>query len=97
MRNLADVVGLFATSLGELLPWCPVIREQERRRVAEVIEHVQAHYESQDVEFGKVCKWYPEKEKAVVKCNCCETPILAAFQTTCGECGAVRSITPAAL
>jgi hypothetical protein len=63
--------------------------------VAKVIEHVEAHYEGQDVQFAKVYRWYPER--AVIKCNCCDTPILTVFGTTCSECGAVRSTTPGAL
>jgi hypothetical protein len=63
--------------------------------VAKVIEHAEAHYEVQNVEFGKVYRWCPER--AVDKCNCCETPTLTTFRTTCGECGVVRSITPEAL
>jgi hypothetical protein len=52
--------------------------------VARVIECVEAHYEIQDVEFGKVYRWCPER--ALVKCDCRETLILTVFRTTCGKC-----------
>jgi hypothetical protein len=63
--------------------------------MAKVIEHLEAHYEVQDVQYGQVYRWYPER--AIVKCNCCEIPALTAFRTTCAECGSVRSLTPGAL
>jgi ribosomal protein S27AE len=53
--------------------------------VAKVIESVEAHYKIQDVEFGKVYRWCPER--AVVKCDCSETLTLTALRTTCGKCG----------
>jgi hypothetical protein len=28
--------------------------------MAKVIEHLEAHYEVQDVQFGQVYRWYPE-------------------------------------
>jgi len=54
--------------------------------VAKVIERVQAHYEVQDVEMGKVYRWRPET--IVVECTCGEQLTLSAFKTTCPECGA---------
>jgi hypothetical protein len=33
-----------------------------------VIEHAEAHYETQDVEFGRVYKWCPEC--IVAECEC---------------------------
>jgi hypothetical protein len=38
--------------------------------MATVIERVEAHYEVQDVEMGKVCRWCPES--IVVRCGCGE-------------------------
>jgi hypothetical protein len=35
-----------------------------------VIERAEAHYEVQDVEMGKVCRWCPES--IVVRCGCGE-------------------------
>ena len=43
-------------------------RERETVPVAKVIECAQARYEVQDVEFGKVYKWRPER--IVVECQC---------------------------
>jgi hypothetical protein len=54
--------------------------------VAKVLECVEAHYEVQEVEMGKVYKWRPAN--ALVECTCGEEPTLSAFRTTCGECGA---------
>jgi len=51
-----------------------------------VIERVEAHYEVQDVEMGKVYRWRPAS--VLVECTCGEEPTLSAFRTTCGECGA---------
>ena len=55
-------------------------------KATKVIERVEAHYEVQDVEMGKVYKWCPER--MVVECTCGEEPALSALRTTCGECGA---------
>ena len=57
-----------------------------KRRTAKVIEHVQAHYEVQDVAMGKVYRWRPET--VVVECTCGEQLTLSAFKPTCSECGA---------
>jgi hypothetical protein len=54
--------------------------------VAKVIEHVEAHYEVQDVEMGKVYRWCPES--VVLECTCGEQLTLSAYKTTCPECGA---------
>ena len=51
-----------------------------------VIEHTQGSYEVQDVQFGKVYKWRPEK--VVVWCECGERATLTGLKTTCGWCGA---------
>jgi hypothetical protein len=65
--------------------------------VAKVIERVRPRYEVQDVEFGKVYKWCPER--VVVECGCGERLALGASRTDCDECGtdhavAVREETP---
>jgi hypothetical protein len=58
----------------------------KRRTVAKVIERVRARYEVQDVEFGKVYKWRPER--IVVECQCGQRLSLSASTTTsCVECG----------
>lgn len=33
-----------------------------------IIEHVEAHYEVQDVEFGKVYRWHPDS--VITECEC---------------------------
>jgi hypothetical protein len=65
---------------------CPLLGERERRPVAKVIERLEAHYEVQDVEMGKVYRWWPES--VVVECKCGKRPTLTAFKKACGECGA---------
>jgi len=54
--------------------------------VAKVIERVEARYEIQDVEMGKVYKWRPES--ILVECECGERAALTASEATCEECGA---------
>ena len=54
--------------------------------MARFIECVQAHYEVQDVEMGKVYRWCPET--VVVECTCGEQLTLTAFKTACPEYGA---------
>ena len=54
--------------------------------MAKVIERVQAHYEVQDVEMGKVYRWQPES--IVVECYCGNTLTLTALKNACGKCGA---------
>src|SRR5919107_5441320 len=63
--------------------------ERERRTVAstKVIERLDAHYEVQDVEMGKVYWWRPES--VVVECDKCgENQTLSASRHACEECGA---------
>lgn len=54
--------------------------------MARVIERVEAHYEVQDVEMGKVYRWRPES--VVVECYCGKEPTLTASKNACSECGA---------
>jgi hypothetical protein len=54
--------------------------------VAKIIELVQAHYDVQEVEMGKVYRWCPAN--VLVECTCGEAPTLSTFRTTCYECGA---------
>jgi hypothetical protein len=59
----------------------------KRNTVAKIIEHVEACYEVQDVEMGKVYRWCPES--IIVECEeCGEEPSLTASNSTCAECGA---------
>ena len=54
--------------------------------MAKIIECVEAHYDVQDMEMGKVYRWRPAN--VLVECTCGEEPTLSAYRTTCGECGA---------
>ena len=49
-----------------------------------VIERVQPRYEVQEVEFGQVYKWRPER--IVVQCRCGQRLSLSASTTSCTEC-----------
>jgi hypothetical protein len=52
-----------------------------------VIERLDARYEVQDVEMGKVYRWRPES--VVIDCGeCGENQTLTASRHTCEECGA---------
>jgi hypothetical protein len=54
----------------------------------QILERVQAHYESREMPFGKVYEWHPAS--VVLECNCGETVTLSATTTTttCSRCGA---------
>ena len=56
--------------------------------VAQVIEHVEAHYEVQRVEFGTVYRWCPES--VVIECDCGQSFTVegAAKVASCPRCGA---------
>ena len=54
--------------------------------MAKLIERVEAHYEVQEVEMGKVYRWHPES--IVVECYCGKKPTLTASTNACSECGA---------
>jgi hypothetical protein len=58
---------------------------EKERTVAKYIERVDARYEVQDVEFGKVYKWRPER--IAVGCHCGKNLSLTASRTSCVECG----------
>jgi hypothetical protein len=51
-----------------------------------VIERIEAHYEVQDVEMGKVYRWCPES--VVVECECGKKLSLTASKNAYGDCGA---------
>jgi hypothetical protein len=55
--------------------------------MAQIIEHVEAHYETREVPFGKVYEWRPAH--VILECDCGEKLTLTAnsTMTTCG-CGA---------
>jgi len=50
-----------------------------------VIEHTEGRYDVQEVEFGRVYKWRPER--VVVECGCGRTLSLTNSETAC-DCGA---------
>ena len=52
--------------------------------MVKVIERTEGRYEVQEVEFGKVYKWLPER--VVVSCGCGRTPSLTTSETIC-DCG----------
>jgi hypothetical protein len=54
--------------------------------VAKVIERVEAHYEIQHLEMGKVYRWHPES--VVIECCCGKELTLTASKNACVECGA---------
>ena len=58
---------------------------REGKLVAKVIERARAHYEVEDVEYGKVYRWQPET--VVVECTCGEKTNLTPSGTACEECG----------
>jgi hypothetical protein len=59
--------------------------------VAKVIERLDAHYEVQDVEFGKVYKWRPER--IVLECRCGQRLSLTASTTSCVEWSTDHALT----
>jgi hypothetical protein len=52
---------------------------------AKVIEHIEGCYEVQEVPFGMVYKWSPQR--LVVECGCGERTTLSSSRTTCTGCG----------
>ena len=55
--------------------------------VAQVIEHVEAHYEVQAMEFGTVYRWCPES--VVIECDCGQSfTVKSAKDASCPSCGA---------
>lgn len=55
--------------------------------MVQIVERVQAHYESSEVPFGKTYEWHPEY--VALECDCGEklTPSATSTITTCGRCG----------
>jgi hypothetical protein len=56
--------------------------------MAQIIERVQAHYETREVPFGKTYEWH--QAYVALECECGEQLILTATSTTttCHRCGA---------
>ncbi len=57
---------------------------RHKAQEAKVLEHLEGHYETHDVPFGKVYRWRPEC--VVIKCVCGEELTLTGSRTAC-ECG----------
>jgi hypothetical protein len=56
--------------------------------MVQILERVQAHYESREMPFGKVYEWHPAR--VALECDCGEKVTLNATSsttTTCGRCG----------
>jgi hypothetical protein len=63
----------------------PREREKERDLVStKVIERVNARYDIQEVQLGKVYKWRPES--LLIECECGQRTTLTPSGTTCEEC-----------
>jgi len=57
--------------------------------MVQIVERVQAHYESRELLFGKVYEWHPAA--VALECECGEKVTLSATSsttTTCSGCGA---------
>ena len=51
-----------------------------------IIQRIEGHYDVQEVEFGKVYRWCPER--IIAECRCGEKTSLTASSTaTCRRCG----------
>ncbi len=50
-----------------------------------VIEYLEGCYAAQELPFGVVYRWSPER--IVVECKCGARPTLTASRTVCGGCG----------
>jgi hypothetical protein len=55
-----------------------------------VVDRVEAHYDVQAVEFGRVYKWRPES--VLIECECGERLSLSTSVTSCGACGADHTV-----
>jgi hypothetical protein len=51
-----------------------------------IVERIEGHYDVQEVEFGRVYRWCPER--FIVECGCGQRTSLTASSTaTCRRCG----------
>lgn len=56
--------------------------------MATAVERIKGHYDVQEVEFGRVYRWCPER--VVAECGCGAKTILTiltAYSATCRRCG----------
>ena len=64
----------------------PERAKRERDLVStKVIERVDARYDIEEVQLGKVYKWRPES--LLIECECGQRSTLTASRITCVECG----------
>ena len=54
--------------------------------MATVVERIRGHYDVQEVDFGRVYRWCPER--IVAECGCGAKSVLTASAATRGRCGA---------
>jgi hypothetical protein len=57
--------------------------------MVQILERLQAHYESREMPFGKVYEWHPAS--VALECDCGEKVTLSATSSTtitCSRCGA---------
>jgi hypothetical protein len=57
--------------------------------MVQILQRLQAHYESREMPFGKVYEWHPAAVD--LECDCSEKVTLSATSTTtttCSRCGA---------
>lgn len=50
-----------------------------------MVERIKGHYDVQEVEFGRVYRWCPER--VVAECGCGAKMLLTASSATCRRCG----------
>jgi hypothetical protein len=55
--------------------------------MVQIVERVQAHYESSEVPFGKTYEWHPEYVALECECGAKVAPSATSTITTCGRCG----------
>ena len=56
--------------------------------MVQIVERVQAHYESSEIPFGKVYEWRTEYVALECECGAKVAPSATSTITTCGRCGA---------
>lgn len=60
--------------------------KEECYAMVTVLERIEGRYDVQDVAFGKVYRWRPER--VVLECGCGEKPALTRLRSACPRCGA---------
>jgi hypothetical protein len=55
-------------------------------QAVKIVDYTAGHYKVQDVEFGRVYRWSPERVMA--ECECGEKLHLTVLEATCVRCGA---------